>query len=542
MGNDEIKLPCKPPLLFPEPRVLAGVANYNEIPYAGTLSSAKCILGAVYGIDEDGASWLEKQLYDNPAIQCRIILMVYPACPTREDTLMKLLELQNTMANRIRFAIYPVSFFTGYPANALLITCTEGKNYLCTGSSPNFGLGNEWSGEANFVLEVDAALSQQWQVFIDYMWCMSSPLNIETARIPKLIPAEGSKEAAEIWRQYMGFFPGESIFANGPEVDVDPLTGEVKAVENGKIVPLVTSEMNLSPYSPQLVELGSLYNQGSQVIVDKLTRIGPLDAPVKPDYFGMKGERRHGGVTRKTQYRISVLSQDDLKIIERLKNTMQAALDNMSYSLGDGVHWMPDTVRSLYQNEINCINSEGGARLKAIVTGDVAAYVNSNRDRLCRDLDNMYQEVNGGGYMASSDVAAILKNLTERLKRALEGKILPEVSYNSISFQDGNDIDQGSWGQAVRLLRSIALYSRKSITSERYFAMGLMVDRDELRKAMNVLDDVIYKEDKNNVYYRAKIEIEKVNEIVEDEMNNKDKCQALLDLIHGKSWEQKVSG
>ena len=444
MRNNEIILPGKPPFLFPEPRVLAGVAGYNDIiPYTGILPSAKCIFGAVYGIDEDGASWLEKHLYDNPEVQSRIILMVYPACPTREDTLMKLLELQNTMANRIRFAIYPVSFFTGYPANALLITCTEGKNYLFTGSSPNFGLGNEWNGEVNFVLEADAALSQQWQAFIDYIWCISSPLNIETARIPKLIPAEGSKEAAEIWRQYMGFFPGESIFANGPEVDVDALTGEVKAAENGKIIPLVTSEMNLSPYSPLLVELGSLYNQGSQVTVDKLTRIGPLDAPVKPDYFGMRGERRHGGVTRRTEYRISVLSEGDLKTIERFKNTMKTALDTMSYSLGDGVYWMPDAVRPLYKQEINRINSEGGTRLKAILNGDAETFVYSNRDRLNEDLDNMYQEVNGGGYMASADVNAILSDLTDRLKRALEGKILPEVSYNSISFRDGNDIDQG---------------------------------------------------------------------------------------------------
>ncbi len=69
--------------------------------------------------------------------------------------------------------------------------------------------------------------------------------------------------------------------------------------------------------------------------------------------------------------------------------------------------------------------------------------------------------------------------------------------------------------------------------------MGLIVNRDELRKAMNVLDDAIYEEDKNNVYYRAGNEIENVQEIVEGEMNNQDKCQALLDLIHGKSWEKK---
>ncbi len=133
MENDEIKLPSKPPFVFPEPRVLAGVAGYNnKIPYAGLLSSAKCIFGAVYGVDDDGAAWLEKQLSDNPAIQCRIILMVYPACPTRETTLMKLLELQNTMGDRIRLAIHPVRFFAGHPVNALLIACTS-ERYFAMG-------------------------------------------------------------------------------------------------------------------------------------------------------------------------------------------------------------------------------------------------------------------------------------------------------------------------------------------------------------------------------------------------------------------------
>jgi hypothetical protein len=37
MGNNELILPGKPPFVFPEPRVLAGVAGYNdEIPYSGT--------------------------------------------------------------------------------------------------------------------------------------------------------------------------------------------------------------------------------------------------------------------------------------------------------------------------------------------------------------------------------------------------------------------------------------------------------------------------------------------------------------------------
>ena len=123
----------------------------------------------------------------------------------------------------------------------------------------------------------------------------------------------------------------------------------------------------------------------------------------------------------------------------------------------------------------------------------------------------------------------------------MEGNLVPEISYNSIQFRDAGKNDQGSWGQGVSLLKSIAIYSRKSIISERYFAMGLKVDRDELREAMNVLDDDIYNEDRYKEYDRAKIEIEKVNEIVESGINNTEKCQAILDVMRGKTWDEGLT-
>lgn len=167
-------------------------------------------------------------------------------------------------------------------------------------------------------------------------------------------------------------------------------------------------------------------------------------------------------MTQKTQYRISILSQDDLNTIERLKNKNEDGTEKMSFSLGDGVYWMPDSVRQLYHNEIQHINSEGSTKLKAIMNNDVDTFVNSNRDKLRRDLDNMYRAVNGNGTMNSEDVESILLELKSRLKKALEGNILPEVSYSSILFRDDNDSDKGSWGQGATLLRSIALFARDS--------------------------------------------------------------------------------
>lgn len=51
--------------------------------------------------------------------------------------------------------------------------------------------------------------------------------------------------------------------------------------------------------------------------------------------------------------------------------------------------------------------------------------------------------------------------------------------------------------------------------------------------------DAIYLEDKYSIYHRAGVEIDHVKEIVEGKMNSRDKCQALLDIIRGKSWEQE---
>lgn len=44
MRKNEIILPGKPPFVFPEPRILAGVAGYNDIiTYTGILPSAKYV-------------------------------------------------------------------------------------------------------------------------------------------------------------------------------------------------------------------------------------------------------------------------------------------------------------------------------------------------------------------------------------------------------------------------------------------------------------------------------------------------------------------
>ncbi len=89
-----------PPFIWPDARVLDGSGHYRHATPLQTLfERARGVGGIVSGIDEIGARWLT-ELVRERNLSCRLILTVWPACPSGVSVLHELLDLQRAVATR----------------------------------------------------------------------------------------------------------------------------------------------------------------------------------------------------------------------------------------------------------------------------------------------------------------------------------------------------------------------------------------------------------------------------------------------------------
>ncbi|BAF59819.1 hypothetical protein PTH_1638 [Pelotomaculum thermopropionicum SI] len=276
-----------------------------------------------------------------------------------------------------------------------------------------------------------------------------------------------------------------------------------------------------------------------QVNFDKFSRIQPLDAPIRAEWFGVESFRRVGAVSRKTEYRISVLDEETLRVLENKKKAGRRILTQLSYPLGDDQRWMPEKVRPLFEKELARINNEGRELLNKALPGGVDNFLKSRREQVINDANLMYQEFHPGEVLSEEVITKILDDLKERLNKAFAGKFIPEVNYNRIGFHFQRDSDWVSnWGQPLLLLQKTAEFPRKSLTDS-YFLQGLRLDQRELLEAMDVCDDIIVKESrKSNVSDRAKNELKLLEEIMKSQADNRLKCEAILALMAGESQDK----
>gem|GEM_PF-6022545 len=139
----------------------------------------------------------------------------------------------------------------------------------------------------------------------------------------------------------------------------------------------------------------------------------------------------------------------------------------------------------------------------------------------------------------------MLAELEERLEKVHRERFLPQVTYTRIEFKPANkrECEQGwqsVWGQALRLLYSIAEYPRKAITDP-YFLRGIKVNLNELLKAMDVGGDVIVHEWLSQRHSVRDLELRSIKEqgflrtIMNDEkLDAREKCEKILQVIEGK--------
>lgn len=535
------------PFIWPEARVLEEVATYwPDDPFQNITERANGIFGVVSCIDESGVEYLNHLLRSSEILVLRLIIAVYGACGTESNHLERLLEIQNQYPDRAMFSIFTteISYTRGTPTN--LLCCIDKQEYFIqTGSTTNFGAYGAMDAQVNLVFKAEASLMNEIRKWFEYLWHRSAPLTESTSGIPELVPARGTEEAEEMWRRYLE----ECEKAKGVDknqnlqLTIDPETGEVTATDaEGNVVASPSTALDLKPLDAVGGRIAKLYQQGSVVTIDKATRIPPLEAPIKAEWFGMETLRQIGTVTRQTQYKITLFDERTMKDIDNKRKTLRPLINAFSFPISDGVAWMPAKARDLFEQHVIKANKDGKNVLSDAVGNDKDKFVHARMGKIIGDANKMYQEVTrSSGSLPDDIISDIVKDLKQRLDKAFSGSFLPQVSYMSVSFSAGSESEVTSpWGQALSLLEKIVRLPRE-IYSDPFKMRGIQLAQEQYASAMNVLDDALLRHlpEKEPSSRECKQQLSMIEEIMDLEfLDQKQKCFLLLALIDGVAREE----
>jgi hypothetical protein len=537
-------LSTQPPFIWPEARWHTKDSEYqSKPPFDSAIADADLINGVIVGAWNGTIQWVNGLMKKEGSCKVILVLLVYPACPTREEHLLKLLEIQNQIIGddkKLDLRLLPFDLIYEKDFERMVLPPTvlqaqdskSGKALFCMGSTGDSGRDNAKLGSFNMVFQPEDGLRNEWRKWFQFIFSYAAPLTAETARIPHLIPAVGDPAAAEMWTAFnnkcLGPEEGELV-----KPKVDPETGEILEEPDGATVkPWDDNKTKLDPLA-QLFQ--QIYANGYLVTIDETTRIKPLAIPVKAALLGQRSERSVGALTQRQSFNLKVLDELIAKRIEKCR-LVYDIMDLLSYPLSKGNRWLPETAKSLLERELTLRNKKGCSLLKEALGGnEVLTFINKRRDSIRQDLDSMYQQLGQGKSVPNDKVKSVLDEIQERLTLALNARITPSAIYNQIASPDLTaSAPSENWSQPLSLLLRSSRLMRKSLT-DTYFPRrfkDLSFVEDDFRKAMNIFDDIIVKEPDS---HRAQMELLELEKIEKGTEGPKEKCNAVRDIIFGKS-------
>lgn len=529
------------PFVWPEPRVSAGVASYSsELPFESAVRSAVTIFGVVSAVDSRAINWMEGFLADQADSQLRLVFSIHPTCRTSEADLEEVIRLVERHKNRAAFKLYPEQSLTDRSSNLLCLCGADGSLVISTGPTENLGFAPATASHANVAMQVTAGAFEACRKWFDYLWCVAGPLRSEVAAsMPRLVLPEGDMEASRLWDAFRNRCLDHSAEEQAPvRVEVDPESGEVVLVdEHGDPVASPTDEIGVPRLDHLADGVARVFDLGALVSIDKLSRIPPLEAPVKPEWFGVDSFRQTGMVRAQTSIKVAPFDEATLKKIDRLRRVSGELLPRYSFSLADGVRWIPRQAIPLFEAALTAANEDAKKLLGATVGASVEDFLVSQRDRIRADAQRMYEAYHPGGKIPESAVGNILDELKARLDKTKADKIIPRVAYSPVAFNPSQSSEWSSpWGQAFALLKGIAEFPRQAMT-DRFFWQGIKTDEDALIKAMDVAGDYLVKDyGGRKAKQRAEVDLELIKQLEDAPGDAQDKCRALWALITtGKS-------
>lgn len=531
------------PFVWPEPRVSAGVGCYtSDLPFESAVRSAETVFGIVSAIDSRAINWMEGFLADREDSKLRLVVSIHPTCRTTETDLQELLRLMERHGERAGFKVFPERSLEDRSSNLFCLHGADGSLAVSTGPTENLGYAPASASHANVAMQVTAGAFEACRKWFDYLWAMAGPLRPEVAAtMPRLVLPEGDLEASRLWDEFRMQCLNQSATEQEPvRVEVDPESGEVILIdEHGEPIDSPTEEIGVPKLDHLAEGVARVFDLGALVSIDKLSRIPPLEAPVKPEWFGVDSFRQTGMVRAQTSIKVAPFDEKTLKKIDRLRRVSGELLPRYSFSLADGVRWIPRAAISLFEAALTAANDDAKKILGATVGDSVEEFLLSQRDRIRADAQRMYEAYHPSGKIPESAVGNILDELKARLDRTRADKIIPRVAYSPVAFNPSQSSEWSSpWGQAFALLKGIAEFPRQAMT-DRFFWQGIRTDEDALIKAMDVADDYLVKEyGGRKAKQQAETDLELIKQLEDASGDAQDKCRALWALITtGKSEE-----
>jgi hypothetical protein len=530
--------PLTPPMPFvwPEPLVSAGFTQYaSALPFETVARTALSVFGVVSAIDAQAVNWMEGYLSDNPKAQLRLVISIHPTCRTTEADLHELIRLVERHHGRADYKVFPEASMLDRSSNILCLCDADGNTAVSVGPTENLGFAPAPPSHANLATAVTSATFEACRKWFDYLWGVAGPLRPELASsMPKLVLPEGDPKAAQLWEAYRHkcLTGGRDDEASVKAV-VNPDTGALQLMDNSnQPVASPTEAMGVPKLDPLSNYLARIFDLGSLVAVDKTSRIPPLEAPVKPDWFDVDSFKQTGMVKAQTSIKVSPFDESTLRKIKQLRRVSGDLLPRFSFALADGVRWMPKKVIPFFEAALTKANSEATALLGKTISGNVTDFLASQRERIHNDAQRMYEAYHPGGKIPGSAVDKILNELKVRLDRTGGNKLFPMLSYSPMAFNPYQKSEWSSpWGQAFVLLKGVAEFPRLAMTN-RFYLQGIHTDEDALVKAMDVAGDHLVKDyGSRKAMQRAADELALMKELEETAVNPLDKCRALWHLI-----------
>ena len=168
--------------------------------------SSHSLFGIVSALTERGLDVLECWLKGNPDLKICLVVTVYPACPTRQADLLRLLEAVKRLGDKLSVYIRPLERITDRGTNALCFLRTPDIDvaHIVTGPSEDLGLDLQQKGQINFAFRADPALTEAFKRYFDWLWANSRDITANgVALIPDLVLPDGAEEAARQWQAYI---------------------------------------------------------------------------------------------------------------------------------------------------------------------------------------------------------------------------------------------------------------------------------------------------------------------------------------------------